>query len=357
MAAYDQLFKDLLRAFFRDFLALFLPRIAAGLDPAAAIDFLNNEVFTDVPAGLMRRADLVAQIRGRGGEPETVLLHIETQAQPDPTLPDRLWAYNVMLRLREDRPVISIAFLPFAREGTDPVRFVTYSETLYGQEYPRLAYWQIALRDAAAEPYVEAEEALGAGLAALMTPEGDDRLALKRKIARRLLTLMRDGRVDKAQLRLLINLMETVLTPRKRERQREAEAEEEITMGMLEEMEIVDDIELTWAEELLAEGREQGEALGREQGREQGEALGREQGREQGEALGREQGETLGLERGVLEARREDIVRILEMRFGSVPIDIRNVLAGNDKLALDRSFEAALRAATLDEFGAALPRP
>jgi hypothetical protein len=49
-----------LRAFFREFLELFFPEVAARLDFARVV-FLDKEVFTDVPEGSRRELDLVAQ--------------------------------------------------------------------------------------------------------------------------------------------------------------------------------------------------------------------------------------------------------------------------------------------------------
>ena len=87
---HDQLFKDLLRTFFHDFLILFLPEIAAQLDPGA-INFLDTETFTDLPEGKRRVADLVAEVCGQGMEPEVVLIHTDVQAQRDSTLDQRMW--------------------------------------------------------------------------------------------------------------------------------------------------------------------------------------------------------------------------------------------------------------------------
>jgi hypothetical protein len=58
--SHDQLFKDLLRAFFREFMELFFPDAAARLDFSTVV-FLDKEVFTDLPTGRQRLLHLVAQ--------------------------------------------------------------------------------------------------------------------------------------------------------------------------------------------------------------------------------------------------------------------------------------------------------
>ena len=46
----DQVFKDILHAFFEDFLALFLPELAAEIEPGS-ITFLDPEIFTGIRRG------------------------------------------------------------------------------------------------------------------------------------------------------------------------------------------------------------------------------------------------------------------------------------------------------------------
>lgn len=78
--AHDQLFKELLRAFFSEFLELFYPEVAARLD-FTRVTFLDKEVFTDVPEGSRRELDLLAQVCTLDGEPKLILIHVEVQAQ------------------------------------------------------------------------------------------------------------------------------------------------------------------------------------------------------------------------------------------------------------------------------------
>ena len=58
---HDQLFKEFLPAFFRNFLELFCPDIAARLD-FGTVHFLEKELFTDFPEGNLREADVVAEV-------------------------------------------------------------------------------------------------------------------------------------------------------------------------------------------------------------------------------------------------------------------------------------------------------
>lgn len=106
--AHDQLFKDVLRTFFRDFMGTFFPDVAARLD-FSRITFLEKELFTDLPEGEQRDADLVVQTYTLDGELEFVLIHIEVEAWRRGTFPARMHEYYMMLRLRHRVPVLPIA--------------------------------------------------------------------------------------------------------------------------------------------------------------------------------------------------------------------------------------------------------
>lgn len=94
--AQDQLFKELLREFFREFLELFYSDVAARLD-FSRVTF--KETFTDLPEG-SREADLVAQVYTLTGEPELILVHTEVQTQRRGEFAYRMFEYYVLLRLR-----------------------------------------------------------------------------------------------------------------------------------------------------------------------------------------------------------------------------------------------------------------
>ena len=235
--AHDQTFKDVLHSFFHDFLTLFMPGIASGIDPDA-ITFLDPQTFTDIPEGLMRTADVVAEVRSLVGKPEIVLLHTEVQTESDAVFAYRVWEYNALLTLRHHRSVISAALLPFSRTGD--VRKVCYVETLFGEEYIKLEYWQIGLRGLSAEDYKGAASVLGAALAALMQPGPEGRVELKIDIIR----CLRESGLDEARLFLLVDLVETYLT---------LDEPEQMEYGALLQAEgdqVVEATELTWAQKI-----------------------------------------------------------------------------------------------------------
>ena len=300
--SHDPLFKTLLRVFFADILALFLPALAARLVPAAAT-FLDPEAFLDVPQGQRRIADLVARVPLRPvplsptpSDPhifvprDAILLHVESQAQPDPTLPERLRTYNTALENREGLPALSMAFLPFGdgNAGTHrAARLVRYGLDL-DRRYARLGYWLIGLRDLDAWRFARSRRPVGVALAALMRPGSEGRGALKLAIVRTLGTSI----LDDARGALLVNCVQTYL------RLTDAEQVEYARRSREEEGGMAEMTELTWVEQMEARGE----------------------------------------------------ARLLRTRFGAIPDDLELRLTSLHAAAIERLADRVLQVQSLDEF-------
>lgn len=113
---HDSLFKQLLSAFFGDFLAWTAPELAAALDPKS-LTFLDKESFGDLVDPDRREADFVVQARFRE-TPATVLIHLEHQAQVDRTLDRRMFRYFARFYDRYDLPIYPIALCSYPRPRT-----------------------------------------------------------------------------------------------------------------------------------------------------------------------------------------------------------------------------------------------
>ncbi len=64
---HDQLFKDLLSSYFIDFLELFAPEVLRYSEPST-LEFVDKEVFADLPKGQRGEADLCARLKFRDGQ-------------------------------------------------------------------------------------------------------------------------------------------------------------------------------------------------------------------------------------------------------------------------------------------------
>jgi hypothetical protein len=297
---HDQIFKDLLRAFFYEFLLLFLPQLAAAIDPSS-ISMLQEEVFTDIPSGQRRTVDLAASVRLPEGDPDVAIVHVEIQRDEPPTLGHRIWEYNALIELREGHTTVSVVFLPFAATGG--LALVRYSETLGGQEYARLDYWRIAVRSLPTTQYLAPGSVLGAALAALMRPPDGDRVS--HRIA--ILEMIDAARLDDARQYLLVNLVQTYL---------ELNATEQAEYNRRLQVEgktAVETLELTWGERKVLEGRAQ------------------------------------GLEEGARQARREAVRDVIRTRFGAVPADLEARIAQAEEPELTQLLQRAALAVRIED--------
>ncbi len=121
---HDRLFKELLSHFFAEFLQLFLPDVAAALDPATAIVPMDKEVFTDVTLGEKHEVDLLMKARFRG-EDAFFLVHVENQATPQGDFPKRMFRYFARLTEKYDLPVYPVVIFSYdAPRRPEPSRFV-----------------------------------------------------------------------------------------------------------------------------------------------------------------------------------------------------------------------------------------
>ena len=136
---HDHLFKQLIEAFFREFLELFCPVEAAQID-FRKVEFLREEFFTDVRRGRRNRLDLVAKVRLKRGGERFVLVHFEFEAsRKDQDFPRRMYEYFSQLFLRHGLPVIPIAV--FSDDGEDEIHSPPTSAAESGLPPPDPVRW------------------------------------------------------------------------------------------------------------------------------------------------------------------------------------------------------------------------
>jgi predicted transposase/invertase (TIGR01784 family) len=294
----DQLFKAILEKLFQSFLELFFPNVAARLD-FVTLRFLDKEVFANVPEGVVREADVVARLQTRDGEPELVLVHVEVQARPENDFARRMFEYYALLRMRHQVPVFPIVL--YLRGGPDSA-IEDYREELFGQEQLRFRFRSVALARLVAEEYVGASP-LGAALSALMRRgKARDRLGLRREMLRRVL----ESEHDEALKYLLVNVIESYFRLSKEETERFR------SLMSGKEYRKVQEEELTYFDELELKGRAA----------------------------------------GIIEGKRETLLRQLTAKFGSLSDDVRGrIAAAGSASELDIYLDRVVTAGSLDEMG------
>jgi hypothetical protein len=124
-AEFDSPWKEIIEAYFNDFLAFFFPDIHADIDWSKGYEFLDIElqqIVRDAELG-KRFADKLVKVWRLTGEELWVLIHIEVQQSPETRFPERMFEYNYRLRDRYNHPVVSLAVLTDERQSWRPQEF------------------------------------------------------------------------------------------------------------------------------------------------------------------------------------------------------------------------------------------
>ncbi|MDB5313162.1 MAG: hypothetical protein JWO38_7364 [Gemmataceae bacterium] len=284
---FDAALKHLVDAFAADWVGAIAPLV--GLPAATAVDPLDADLSTVQPA-----VDKVFRLRPPGAG----LLHLELQASWDGTFPDRLLLYNVFLEHRYGGPVYTVALL-LRRDAAAPnlTGLVTRGYP-GGEEYLRFTYRIVRLWELPADQLLAA--GLGAAPLALLTDDAVPRLP-------ELVTRFAD-RVDReAPDRDAGNLLLTCGF---------------ILLGLRYDKDVIRTLfagvqrmkESSTYQSILDEGRDE------------------------------------GLARGIVAARQEDVMALLQERFGTVPPEIESrVRAATDPTRLQAALRQVLRIDSPDE--------
>ncbi len=309
--SHDQLWKDVLRTFFREFMELFFADVAARLD-FGTVEHLDQEVFTDLPEGSRRQPDVVVKVQAHDGGAEIVLIHIEVQADRSAAVPARMWEYYSLLRLRRRVPVLPVVV--YLAPGAGGLTSERHIERLWGRETLRFVYDAIGLPDLPAEEYLESPSVLAPALSALMGSNSTSRVIRKLRAYER----MARADLDEARRWLLLYVVDKYIPltdgeTAELDRLLEPSSESEVKHMML---------------------------AYEERGMKKGLATGRIEGRIEGKTEGRTEGE------------KAILLRLMRRRFGQMGPDVvARVEAITDPELLGVLADRVLDAHTLADMG------
>lgn len=176
MVDHDQRLKVVLKKCFEEFFELFLPE--ANRFDFSRVEWLEQEVFPDPPAGRRRVLDLVAKMPVRSGEadlPEEPdewlsLVHVEIESGDSVTRLRRyMFRSYANLRDRYDLPVLPVAV--YLRVGLEGLGTEQYQEFYGSLDVLTFKYHYVGLPKLDALEYLQKND-LGAALSSLMgTPK------------------------------------------------------------------------------------------------------------------------------------------------------------------------------------------
>lgn len=122
---FDSPWKEILEAYFQDFVAFFFPQIHNEIDWSRGYDFLDQElsqIAKDAQIG-KRLADKLVKVWKLTGEETWVLVHIEIQSQENTGFNERMFVYYYRLRDKYHLPIASLAVLGDERKNWLPQPF------------------------------------------------------------------------------------------------------------------------------------------------------------------------------------------------------------------------------------------
>ncbi len=263
MIDHDSWFKTLFTTFFIELLDLFLPNIAARLDPAS-LQFLDKEIFTDIASGERHEVDILVKVRWKETLPDQpseafFLVHIENQAAAQSDFNRRMFQYFARLHEKHGLPIYPVAVFSFDKpKRAEPEH---YRVDFPGRRVLDFHYHVIQLNRLSWRDYVNRKNPVASALMSKMQIEPKDRPRVKLECLRLLATLQ----LDPAKMQLISGFVDTYL-PLDAEEKREFE--DELERETPQQKEEVMQIVTSW----MREGLEQGLERGLEQGRRQ-EAL------------------------------------------------------------------------------------
>ncbi|MBD2459215.1 Rpn family recombination-promoting nuclease/putative transposase [Nostoc sp. FACHB-87] len=245
MIDHDRLFKELLSTFFVEFLDLFLPQVASQID-SDSIQFLPQEVLTDVTSGERKEIDLLAQVRYQGQE-TCFLIHVENQSYTKKEFAKRMFKYFARLHEKYDLPIYPVVIFSFDEPlRPEPQNYrVTFPDlNVLEFQFAAIQLNRLSWRDFLTQP-----NPVAAALMSKMNIPKQERPQVKAECLRLLATL----KLDPARMQLISGFVDTYLRLDETEKQVFQAAIS--TMG-LDEQEEVMEIVTSWQEEGAQKAKE-----------------------------------------------------------------------------------------------------
>jgi len=309
--SYDEGWKEVIRAFFPQFMQFFFPSIAQNINLSKGFEFLDKELARISRKGLAgRRVDALVKAYLKDGREQWILVHIEVQGYPQREFSRRMYVYNYRIFDRYERDVVSLAVLTDEDESFRPGPYLFE----IGDFHLVMSYPVVKLLDYRGR-WEELEGSPNPFSVVVMAhlksqeTRGRDRERFNWKL--RLTRMLYERGYGRDEILGLYRFIDMVV-------RLPEEMEEEYHEEIIREEEVKGMEYITTAERI---------------------------------------GMRKGLEQGMLEDAREMVLEAVEERLGSVPEDVREKVMGiGDRDTLKRLHRLAIRCDSLEEFRRELAR-
>lgn len=130
-ANHDSAWKDILDAYFKEFIEFFYPEIATKIDWLAPYIALDNELQSITTDAMLGKTvvDKLIKVKSLAGKEEVVLIHIEVQGQKEAEFSKRLFQYYCKLFTKYDQSILTLAILTDNNQSWHPN---SYQRNVFG---------------------------------------------------------------------------------------------------------------------------------------------------------------------------------------------------------------------------------
>lgn len=191
---HDRLFKELIQTFFADFMEAFFPEVARWMD-FSDVEFLQQDLFTDITAGEQRRIDILAKLKLKG-EDTVVLIHVEPQSYYQMEFPERMFIYYSRIYEKYRLPVLPIAVFSYNKRRETPSLFTVRIRNF---ESIRFRYMSIHLIRKNWKEYIRSNNPVAAALLSKMGYTKKEKVQVKVEFLR----MMARMELDPARMALI----------------------------------------------------------------------------------------------------------------------------------------------------------
>lgn len=198
---HDQLYKELINTFFKEFLSAFFPEVHEHLD-FQSIKPISEEVYTDLIEGKTRRLDIVVETKLKNTD-VVVIVHIEPQSFVQTNFHERMFRYFSLLYNKYRTPIIPIAVFNYDSN---------WEKNTYTIEFPfsqvlTFDYMTLHLRKKNWRDYIRADNPVAAALLSEMRYKEEEKIQVKKEFLR----MMTRMELDSAKQRFIYGFFETYL--------------------------------------------------------------------------------------------------------------------------------------------------
>lgn len=243
---HDRLFKELLQTFFREFVELFFPEQYFYID-FSHLNFLSQELFTDILKGEKRKVDILAETKLKGAK-VLILIHIEPQSYFQKEFHERMFIYFSRLYEKYRKPILPIAIFSYNDKREVPEQLTIEIPTFKMVDFH---YLQIHLIKMEWRTFLCSNNPVAAALISKMGYLQKERIQVKLEFLRMISRL----ELDPAKIELLYGFFETYLQLNEEE---EIRMQEEITKLPKEESKAILKLPNSYLEKGVKLGIEQG---------------------------------------------------------------------------------------------------